>query len=384
MPEFLLKQLSGGGKAPTSRERYGTVAGVLGIISNATISVMKLTLGLFLNNIAILADGINNLTDAASSVIAVIGFKISSKPADKEHPFGHARMEYVAALGVSFIVLFLGLQLLMQSISGILNPKPSEYGALTVVILIFSIVVKLWQCRFFLKAGRIIGSKMLCATSIDSRNDVIVSTMVLISLPLSDMVGFSLEGIAGALVSLFILYSGAMLINETVTPLLGAPPEKKLIEDISRTILNTDGVIDIHDLIVHNYGVGRFFASVHVEMSADGDLLASHEVIDGIEQEVKRLYDVTLVIHLDPVVNDDRVEELKTVATKVVQDISPTLSLHDFRAVFGPSKTKIIFDVKVPSAFEMTNEELKQTVTEQLTKEIDNSNPVVFIDRYYV
>ncbi len=384
MTEFLLKQLSGGGKAPTSRERYGTVAGVLGIISNAIISVMKLTLGLFLNNIAILADGINNLTDAASSVIAVIGFKVSSKPADKEHPFGHARMEYVAALGVSFIVLFLGLQLLMQSLGSIMNPTPPEYGALTVVILIFSIAVKLWQCRFFSKAGKIIGSKVLSATSIDSRNDVIISLVVLISLPLSDMIGFSLEGIAGTMVSLFILYSGAVLINETVTPLLGAPPEKKLIEDISRKILNTDGVIDIHDLIVHNYGVGRYFASVHVEMSADGDLLASHEVIDGIEQEVKRLYDVTLVIHLDPVVNDERVEELKTKVVGVMQGISPTLSIHDFRAVFGPSKTKIIFDVKVPSNFKMTNEELKKGVIDLLTKEIDNSTPVVFIDRYFV
>ncbi len=382
MTNFLLKTFAAK-KGGTKRERYGSVAGVIGIISNALISVIKLSVGLAISNIAIIADGINNLADTAGSIITVVGFRISSKPADKEHPYGHARMEYISALGVSFIVLFLGLQLLVESINGIIAPKQTEFGTATILLLVFSVGVKIWQRHFFSKTAAIINSKVLKAAAIDSRNDIIMSIVVLLSLPISSEIGFSLEGYVGVLVSLFILYSGIQLIGDTVTPLLGAPPDKGMIDGISEKILSTNKVLGMHDLIVHNYGVGRYFASVHVEMSADNDLLHSHEIIDAIEREVGEEFDVTLVIHLDPVVKDERVNDLKEQVLTILRRMSNSINIHDFRAVFGPSKVKLIFDVEVPASLEQSDGELRELMAESIKLEIPHSASVIFIDRLF-
>ncbi len=273
---------------------------------------------------------------------------------------------------------------MIESVTDIPNPEPTEFGVITVIVLVFSIAVKIWQRFFFKKVSVLIDSKLFFAASVDSRNDILISLAVLLSLPLSNIAGFSLSGYAGAIVSLFILYSGMSLIKETVTPLLGAPADMKLINDITQAIRSGDGVLGIHDLVVHNYGVGKYFASVHVEMSADNDLLASHEAIDDIEQNVRNRFGVALVIHLDPVVKDDRVTELKDEVQRSLQEISDQLKIHDFRAVFRPNKVKLIFDVEAPYSFLMDDEELKNLIVERIASSIPNSVVVVFLDRYYI
>lgn len=357
---------------PAVRESYGKFASIIGILANVFLFLIKLVAGLLSNSISITADAINNLTDSGSSVVTLVGFKISGKPADAKHPYGHARMEYVSGLIVSFIIMFLGLQLIKSSVSKIINPEESVFNLLTIVILLVSILIKLWLSIFFRRIGRTINSSSLIATSVDSRNDIIATSAVLVSAIIEHFSSYNLDGYIGTGVSIFILVSGIQIAIETISPLLGAVPSKELAENFYRKILSYDGVIGIHDLTIHNYGEGKCFASVHCEVPADQDIMISHDIIDNIERDFLEKENVHLVIHLDPVeLNDERTNLLKQDVENLIEEISPRINIHDFRVVWGISHTNLIFDIIIP--FDMQDSD--EDIVAEINKRVGLLNP---------
>ncbi len=334
------------------RERYGTLAAAVGILSNIFLCIIKGLIGLFSGSIAVTADAVNNLSDAGSSVITLLAFKIAGKPADEEHPYGHARMEYISGMAVSFIIILLGLELMGSSFEKILHPEEVGVSALTYLVLIVSIAVKLWQGMFNRNLGKRISSEALQATAADSLNDVFSTGAVLLSTLVYQFTAIPIDGWVGMLVAIFITISGVKLIMETGSPLLGQAPDPQMVRELEEKITAYDGVIGIHDLQVHNYGPGRVFATVHAEVPANRDILVSHDIIDNIEREVGHEMNLNLVIHMDPVVTDDeRLNQLHAQVQQIVAGIDSNLSMHDFRAVFGPTHTNLVFDVVVPPGF---------------------------------
>lgn len=366
------------------REAYGKLAGAVGIVSNSILFILKFLAGFLFGSISVMADAVNNLSDAGSSVVTLVGFKLSGKPADAKHPYGHARMEYITGLIVSFAVLLLGIQLAQSSFDKILHPEEMEFHFLTVGILIFSILIKLWQGMFNKKIGKTIHSTAIEATATDSLSDVAATSAVLLSTIVAGLTGLNLDGYMGVAVAVFILISGIRLVGETVNPLLGMAPDKELVDSIAEKIMSYEGVLGLHDLAVHNYGPQRCFASVHVEVPADQDILISHDIIDNIERDFAKEMDIHLVIHLDPVVTEDETtNRLHDIVCQVVKDISPELSIHDFRAVVGTTHTNLIFDVCVPYAVALSDAEVTGWISKKL-KEIDESYyAVIVVDRDY-
>ena len=364
------------------RAKSGKTAGIIGIISNLLLFAIKLIAGLLSMSVAMIADAVNNLSDSASSIVLLIGFKLSEKPADGKHPFGHARIEYVTGMIVSFIIIVLGIQLVISSGQDILAPRETEYGVLTFVILGVSIVIKVWQALFYRSVGRHIRSEAIFATSFDSRNDVLVTSAILIGAVITQLTGFNLDGYLGLAVAIFIVISGIMLVIDTTNPLLGSPPDDELVTEIHKKIMSYDGVLGMHDLTVHNYGEGRTFASVHCEVPAEEDILTSHDVIDNIERDFKRDLNINLVIHLDPIVtNDERTNALKENVVEEVRGIDERLSIHDFRVVWGRSHTNVIFDVAVPFDLDKSDAEIEAEITEAVHKINETYFAVMIIDR---
>lgn len=366
------------------REAYGKLAGVVGIISNIILFIIKFTVGILFKSISVTADAVNNLSDAGSSIITLIGFKLSGKPADAKHPYGHARMEYITGLAVSFIIILLGVQLIQTSFDKVLHPEESVFSYLTITVLIISILMKLWQGMFNKKVGKTIHSTALEATAADSINDVVATSAVLLSTIIAKWTGVNLDGYMGILVAVFILVSGVKMIGETINPLLGMAPDQEMVDQIYKKIMSYDTVLGIHDLVVHNYGPQRCFASVHVEVPASQDILISHDIIDNIERDFARDMDIHLVVHLDPIVTDDETTNLLKAQVKhIVKDISPDLSIHDFRAVVGVSHTNLIFDVCVPFSVKMSDAE----ITGLISRKVKEINPtyytVIVVDRSY-
>lgn len=371
-------------KQPAVRVKYALLSGIVGIISNVFLFVTKLVVGMIFQSIAVTADAVNNLTDAGSSVITLVGFKLSSKPADEEHPYGHARIEYVTGFIVSVVIILLGIELIKTSFQKILNPNPINFSYLTVAALIVSILIKLWQGLFYKNLGRRIESAALAATGQDSMNDVISTATVLVAIVFSKLTNIQIDGYMGVAVALFILSSGGQLVLETLNPLLGLAPDPTLVADIEKEILSYEGVLGIHDLMVHSYGPGKLFASVHVEVAAEGDLLASHDMIDNIEREVSDKFNLSLVIHMDPLAtNDERVNELRGQVTEIIDLIDQDLSMHDFRVVYGPTHSNLIFDIVVPTKFEVSDKELKETIDREIKKIDSTFNSVITIDKNY-
>jgi cation diffusion facilitator family transporter len=365
---------------PAVRRRYGNVAGAVGIATNILLFFIKIIIGTFSGSIAMTADAINNLSDSGSSLVTLVGFKISGKPADSGHPFGHGRMEYIAGLIVSFIIVIIGYQLVVSSVQKTINPQETRYDVYVFAVLAVSIAVKVWQCLFYRKIGRKIDSLTLIATSSDSRNDVLATAAVLIAAIISLLTGFNLDGYMGAAVGLFILISGMKLTFETISPLLGAAPKKDLVNRIRSKVLSYDHIMGIHDLSVHSYGQSDCFASVHCEVSAEQDVMQSHDIIDNIERDF--LEDgIHLVIHLDPVVTgDQKTNELKTRVEDIVGEISPRIGLHDFRAVWSITHTNLIFDVVVPYDFERSDAELIRLISVRISELDPTYNAVITVD----
>lgn len=366
------------------REAYGKLAGIVGIISNIILFMIKFTVGVLFKSISVTADAVNNLSDAGSSIITLIGFKLSGKPADAKHPYGHARMEYITGLAVSFIIILLGVQLVQTSFDKVLHPEESVFSYLTITVLIISILMKLWQGMFNKKVGKTIHSTALEATAADSINDVVATSAVLLSTVIAKLTGVNLDGYMGILVAIFILVSGIKMIGETINPLLGMAPDQEMVDQIYKKIMSYDTVLGIHDLVVHNYGPQRCFASVHVEVPASQDILISHDIIDNIERDFAKDMDIHLVVHLDPIVTDDETTNLLRAQVKqIVHDISPDLSIHDFRAVIGVSHTNLIFDVCVPFSVKMSDADITSLISQKVKEINPTYYTVIVVDRSY-
>lgn len=367
---------------PAVRDKCGRVAGAVGIVTNFLLFLMKIIVGTVFHSVSVTADAVNNLTDSGSSVVTLIGFKMASKPADEKHPFGHARIEYLSGVIVSFIVIFLGLQLGMSSIEKILTPEENALTPVALVVLVISILAKLWQCLFYRKVGRMIKSESVEATSKDSRNDVIATSVVLLGAVITMLTGVNLDGYMGAAVALFIVFSGVQLTISTADPLLGQAPEGELVQTITEKMLSYPGIIGMHDLAVHNYGVGRCFASAHCEVDAKNDILVSHDLIDNIERDFSRDLGIHMVIHLDPViVGDARTDALHCKVQSLVTALYPTVTIHDFRVIWGVTHSNIVFDAAVPFTVKDSDAVIAQKLETEIQKLDPDYRTVVTIDR---
>ena len=345
------------------RMKYGILSGCVGIVLNVVLCLMKFFVGSVTGSIAITADAVNNLSDAGSSAVTVFGFRMAGKPADRDHPFGHGRIEYITAMIVSFIILFMGAELAIQSVKKIRTPEDVRFSAVGAIIIAVSILGKLWLAFFNKKLGKRIDSPAMTAVVADSLSDIAATSVTLIALTLSNFFpSLHIDGWLGILVACFVLKAGFDIFRDTLSSLIGTPPSKELVDEIKNKILAYDHVSGIHDLIVHNYGPEHYFATVHVEIPADIDVMVGHDIIDNIENDIKKEIGIDLTIHYDPiVVNDERVNELKEMTDNIVKNINPELSIHDFRVVDGPMHTNLIFDVVIPYGFkEVPNEIIKE------------------------
>ena len=334
---------------PAVRLAVGKLAGVVGILCNGLLCLGKVLVGTLSGSVAIVADGVNNLSDAASSVVTLLGFRMAQQPADADHPYDHARYEYISGLVVAALILVIGADLAQSSVEKILSPEPVDTAPVLFGVLIGSILVKLWMSRFFAGLGRHIQSTTLQATSVDSRNDVIASAAVLAGCLVEKFAHLTVDGYVGLAVAAFILWSGVGIARETISPLLGQGADRGLAEQLSALVLSHEKVLGLHDLLVHDYGPGQCFASVHVEMSAQEDPLVCHDIIDDIECQALEELHVHLVIHYDPVVEDDAEwNQMRQAVEASAAALSPRLSVHDFRLVRGAKGTKVVFDLAVP------------------------------------
>ena len=372
-------------KDPHVREQYGSLTGIVGICSNAILCVMKILIGIITGSISILADGLNNLADGASSIITLIGFKLAAKPADEDHPYGHARIEYITGMIISFLIIFLGIELLTGSIEKIRFPEPPEFSWLAVAILLIAIAIKIWQALFNRKMGKAINSAAIMATAADSRNDVISTIVVLAGLLISFFTDLQLDGILGACVAAFIIYSGIMLIKETSAPLLGQTPEQDLVQAIHDRVMEVDGVLGVHDLMVHDYGTGRIYASIHVEVDAREDMLKSHDMVDLVERILSKDLKIHLTCHMDPIDTTDPVLGDMAVRLKgILSEIPGVVGYHDLRTVPGYTHRNFIFDVVVRPEMEMSEGDLKKCIQEKITEVDPGYCAVITVETAFV
>lgn len=370
---------------PHVRSAYGTLVSIVGILLNLLLFAAKFLVGTLFGAVSIVADAVNNLSDAGSQIISLISFRISAKPADREHPFGHARIEYVASMIVSFLILHIGLDLLMESIDKIIHPQLPEKSWLAVWVLLGSILFKLWLALFNNRIGKRINSSVMRATAQDSLSDVFSTTGVLIAtllLLLFPHLTINLDAYMGVIVAVLILVAGLKILNETKNSILGEAPAEEIVENINSTVSKYDGVIGIHDLTVHNYGPGHVIAALHVEVDGRVDVFVSHDMIDNIERELRRNCGIEATIHMDPVVTDDaRINTLKPLVEAAVREIDPSLRIHDFRFVEGATHTNLIFDIAVPFEIKKSDEEIKQQVADKISRLDPSYFTVVTVDR---
>ena len=357
------------------RNSYGFLAGIVGLFTNIILFIIKFSVGLITSSISIMADAFNNLSDAASSLITIFGFKLSSMPADKEHPFGHGRIEYLSALIVAFMVMLVGVQFVKSSFEKILNPEPTQFEWVPFILLIISIFLKLWLSRFNKFIGEKINSSALKASSVDALGDVFTSTSVAISLLVSKFTSFPIDGYIGIIVALVIVYSGFSLVRETINPLLGEAPDPELVKDIESMMLSYDNIIGIHDLIVHNYGPGRIMASIHAEIPSNIDIMEIHHIIDTAEREISKKLNIYLVIHMDPIcVDTDEIIEARNMVQDVLSKYEEVKSFHDFRVVGDHDKKNLIFDIEVcPKC--LANESSSSQLLSNIEKDIKKKSP---------
>lgn len=367
------------------RSAYGKAASLVGIGCNAVLFAGKLAAGVISGSVAITADAVNNLSDASSSIISLLGFKLADKPADAEHPYGHGRYEYFSGLMVAVMILVIGVELLKSSVEKILSPSEVLFSWVSVGVLAASIAVKLWMSLFNRKIGRKIGSTALEATADDSRNDVISTAAVLLATLVAHGTGLELDGYMGAAVAVFILVSGVGLVKETVDPMLGTVPSAEQVNAIRSKLLSYPGVLGVHDLMVHDYGPGRQFASVHVEMSAREDPLASHDMIDNMERDFLQDEGLHLVIHYDPVATDDpRIPVMRDVITKIVKGIHPDMTIHDLRIVPGSTHVNVVFDCVVPFGFQMDEKGIKERIAREVAALYPHYYTVATLEHGYI
>lgn len=370
-------------KSEKVRLRYGVLSGVTGIVLNIILSVFKMIFGAISNSISIIADGANNIFDAISSIISLVGFKISGKPADDEHPFGHGRIEYVSALTLAFFIMIMGVELIKTSIDKFSNPETVVFSIPAVVVLVLSIFGKIWLALFNRKIGKAINSVAVDAVVTDSLGDIAATTCSLVALISSKFTDKPVDAVMGIIVALVIIYAGIDIIKNTLGPLLGEPPDKEIVSQLEKLVMSFDGVVGIHDLVLHSYGSSRIYGSLHAEVPAEEDILHSHDTIDLIERKVKEELGIDISIHMDPVMSDEHTHELREIALSVVRKLCADASMHDFRVVEGPTHTNLIFDVVLPRKSEYTEEEFKTAVETEIKKYNPDYFTVICIDRSF-
>lgn len=353
--------------SPAVRQAYGVLSGAVGIGLNILLFLGKWIAGTLSGSIAITADAFNNLSDAGSSIITLIGFRLSGQAPDPEHPFGHGRMEYISGLLVSVAILVMGFELIWSSFGKLRDPEPIESSALVLGILLASILVKVYMFYYNRSLSKKLDSAAMKATSVDSLSDTVATTLVLIATVISKYTGLILDGWFGILVGIFIVYTGGSTLKETIDLLIGQPPKKEFIDEIREIVLGHSLVYGVHDLIVHDYGPGRRMISLHAEVAVDGDIQDIHEQIDHIEHELQEKLNCSATIHMDPIVTDDKeVLEMKAKVEAMVQSLDEAFSMHDFRMVKGPTRTNLIFDVEVPRKTSLTDNEIMNRLKEQV------------------
>lgn len=358
------------------RGRYGVLSGAVGIAVNIILSAFKIVFGKIVNSISIVSDGVNNLFDAVSSIITLVGFKLSGKKPDKNHPFGHGRIEYLSAIVLAFLIIVTGVELLKGSIAKFGEPSAVTFSIPAAVVLVASIFMKIWLAMFNKNVGQRIDSVSVDAVVKDSLGDILATTCTLIALIASKFISLPIDAIMGCFVSLVILYAGVGVIKDTLGPLLGEPPEKEVVDELEKLVMAHDGIVGVHDLVLHGYGHSKVMGSLHAEVPASTDIMESHDLIDRIEQEIKTEMGIEISIHMDPILTDDeKTNELKAVALKCVKEIDEGITIHDFRIVVGPTHTNMIFDAVIPFELKMTDEEFKS----ELEKKIKAVNSTYFI-----
>ena len=368
------------------RLKYGTRAGIFGLFTNMLLFGAKLTIGILSASITIIADAINNLSDMGSCLIVLFGFKLSSKPADSEHPFGHERYEQIMALIVAVIVTAIGILLAKSSIEKLITPVETTVSVITFIILSLAIVLKLLQMFVYRRYAKKINSDVLKASSIDSRNDAIATSAALVAMILIALLGdkttFSIDGLFGLLVSLFIIVSSFKLLKEIIDPLLGQMPEKEFVDMLKAKILSYDGVLGIHDFMIHSYGANKFFVTAHAEVSSSVDIMISHDTIDNIERDFKEEYGIILSIHLDPIETDNpEVIKNREKVTAIIKSFDDSFTIHDFRIVSGETHTNVLFDVVVPFSSKVSVKEIEHALDEAYSAETKKYYFIIDIDR---
>ena len=370
-----------------TRNAYVYLASIVGILCNLILSIIKISVGFISGSVSITADGFNNLSDMASSIITMVGIKLANRPADKEHPFGHGRMEYLSALVVAFMVMLVGVQFVKTSFERILNPVAVSFEIIPFILLLISLLIKLWLSRFNKYMGLKINSTALKAASVDALGDVFTSSCVLISFLAAKFTTLPIDGYVGLIVSAAILYAGYSLIKDTISPLLGEAPDEELVKKIIQGVLSYDNIIGVHDLIIHNYGVGKCMASIHAEIPSNIDLVTIHEIIDSAEREISQKLNIYLVIHMDPMcIHDDKINKVKGEVQEILLKYKTIKSMHDFRITEGKDKINIIFDIEV-NAYEVNTPDKEEELKGKLESDIKKLNPlyncVITIDKYF-
>ena len=370
-----------------TRNAYVYLASIVGILCNLILSIIKISVGFISGSVSITADGFNNLSDMASSIITMVGIKLANRPADKEHPFGHGRMEYLSALVVAFMVMLVGVQFVKTSFERILNPVAVSFEIIPFILLLISLLIKLWLSRFNKYMGLKINSTALKAASVDALGDVFTSSCVLISFLAAKFTALPIDGYVGLIVSAAILYAGYSLIKDTISPLLGEAPDEELVKKIKQGVLSYDNIIGVHDLIIHNYGVGKCMASIHAEIPSNIDLVTIHEIIDSAEREISQKLNIYLVIHMDPMcIHDDKINKVKGEVQEILLKYKTIKSMHDFRITEGKDKINIIFDIEV-NAYEVNTSDKEEELKGKLESDIKKLNPlyncVITIDKYF-
>ncbi len=385
MTALLLKLFASKGEdtsSPEVRHAYGALSGGVGILCNLLLFASKIAAGILTASVSVVADAFNNLSDAASSIITIIGFKLANKPADSEHPYGHGRYEYISGFIISLLIMLMALELFKSSAVKIIHPEAPEFSAVSVCILVVSIAVKFWLAKFNKRLGNKINSSALLATSADSRNDCIVTLAVLISILMGSLYNINIDGFAGLVVAVFVFKAGIDAASDTLRPLLGQAPDPEFVKAIEEEVLKEKRIRGIHDMHIHDYGPGRLLVSLHAEIPADMNIMEAHDAIDGAEERIKRKYNCEISIHMDPIETDNKnINRIRKQVGDALYSISPELGFHDFRMTDGPDRTNIIFDLEIPFGFEGDDGDIKARAEQAVRALNDKYYPVIEVDK---
>ena len=372
-------------KDPKVRTKYGTLSSLTGIVVNFILSITKVVIGIISNSMSIISDGLNNITDAGSSVITMIGFKMSQKKVDDDHPWGHGRMEYIAAFIVDMLIVLVGIELFKSSIDKIINPVMPDISTITITILVIAIIAKLWLFFFYNKIAKTINSEAIKGNAYDSISDVISTFVVLLSAIVAKFANVSIDGYVSILVSIFILYTGFKALKETVDILLGSKPDPELVKGIEEFTKKYDMIVGIHDMMIHDYGPGRKIVSFHAEVPANSDICMAHDIIDQMEQDIYEEFNCITTIHMDPIeVDDEEINKMREITEKIVKEINENYSIHDFRMTNGGGRINLIFDLVIPRGEKVDSDKLKAQVQQKIHSENPKYYAVPKVECSYV